>query len=330
MGVSTSIRGTVFSVISIVLRVIGISLITVVIVMLLAGVMKSFQDTKKFGHMQTYLAKESELEGAATGFVKRHIPTTVQGKDISPVLLVVGLFILSRVFNGFGQSFKARARKLSGRKAKSVVHEILDKSHEASMGGVGIENIEDREKLRKIMMEAKKKLSGMERHLAFLSVDVANSTAMKVGEEKLTIEHDFAEYKKLVEAELVGQGALKSAWTPDGVMICFPSADAAVATAKRVLILLDDFNRKVKGMKADFTVRCGVNAGNVGFDDITPLEEISDHAIDVAGHMQKYASPGEIFIAKHILETMKDKGGFSPAGKEVDGYEVYSWKKTSS
>jgi class 3 adenylate cyclase len=323
-----SAKMAVFSVLSLVFRVISITVIVIVILFLLAAGLRTFQDTKKFGELHTFLEKEHAIEKVATDGVKRFIPTTVQGKDISLILLVVGLFVVSRVVHGFGENFRTWARNLDDRRTKSIVDDILDKSEEGSGETLGIENIQDRERLRKIMIEAKKKLSGMERQLAFLSIDVASSTAMKIGEEKVTIEHDFAEYKKLVEAELVGQGALKSAWTPDGVMICFSRADAAVATAKNVLTLLEDFNRRIKGMKADFTVRCGVNAGVVGFDDFTPLEEVSDRAIDIAGHMQKYANPGEIFLAKHVFEVLEDKSGFTPAGKEVDGYEVYSWKKS--
>ena len=326
MTSAKSLKMVIFSSLSLVFRVISIAVIVVVILVLLAAGLRSFQDTSKFGTLHTLIEKEHAIEKTATGYVKRLIPTTVQGKDISLLLMLAGLFIVSRVLHGFGENFRTWARNLGDRKTKSIVDDILDKSEEASGDGLGIEHIRDREKLRKIMIDAKKKLSGMERELAFLSIDVANSTAMKVGEEKVTIEHDFAEYKKLVEAELVAQGALKSAWTPDGVMICFSGADAAVATAKRILTLLDDFNRKIKGMKADFAVRCGVNAGSVGFDEFTPLEEVSDRAIDIAGHMQKYANPGEIFVAKHIFESLCDKSGFAPAGREVDGYEVYFWK----
>jgi class 3 adenylate cyclase len=325
-----SIKSTkvlIFSAISVVLRVSSVTIIAAVIALLLAAGLRTFEDVKKFALLQSFLDREHAIEKIATTFVKKHIPYTVQGKDISLILIVAGLFIVSRVVHGFGESFRTRARSLGDRKTKSIVDDILDKSEEASGDRLGLENIQDREKLRKIMMDAKKKLSAMERQLAFLSIDVANSTAMKVGEDQVTIEHDFAEYKKLVEAELVGNGALKSAWTPDGVMICFSHANAAVATAKGVLTLLDNFNRTVKCMKSDFTVRCGVNAGGVSFDEFTPLEEVSDRVIDIAGHMQKYAVPGEIFIGKHVYDALEDKSGFYQAGREVDGCEVYSWKK---
>src|SRR5207245_898669 len=46
--------------------------------------------------------------------------------------------------------------------------------------------------------EAQRFLHQGQRHLAFLSIDVAGSTKMKAGEDKLVIEHAFTEYKKFV------------------------------------------------------------------------------------------------------------------------------------
>ncbi|HDH50663.1 MAG TPA: hypothetical protein ENH04_04575 [Nitrospirae bacterium] len=123
-------------------------------------------------------------------------------------------------------------------------------------------------------------------------------------------------------------GALKSAWTPDGVMICFASVEGAVRTAQKVITGLEAFNRDVKSMRLDFRVRCGINSGHVYFDESIPLEEISDRVIDIAGHMQKYAPPNNIYISKPAFEPMQDSEGFVPASKIVDGCEVYVWEKT--
>jgi len=152
-------------------------------------------------------------------------------------------------------------------------------------------NKTDREELLKLFAETKKKLDSMGRDLAFLSIDVCGSTEMKLGEEKAVIEHDFREYKHFVESKLKAHGSLKSAWTPDGVMSCFATVDAAVQQAAREIIDgLAAFNKNVKTMKKDFIVRCGINAGYVYFDDSLPMEEMSDRVIDVAGHMQKHAA----------------------------------------
>lgn len=57
------------------------------------------------------------------------------------------------------------------------------------------------------------------------------------------------------------------------------------------------------------------------------MEEMSDRVIDVAGHMQKYALPGTIAIAKPAIEPMQEREGFKPTGKVIDGYDVYHWEK---
>jgi hypothetical protein len=82
-------------------------------------------------------------------------------------------------------------------------------------------------------------------------------------------------------------------------------------------------------MKQDFAVRCGVNAGYVHFDDAAPLETISDRVIDIAGHMQKYAEPNTVAVARKIVEPLRQSDGFSPTDKVVDGYEVSAWRFTA-
>jgi serine/threonine protein kinase len=57
---------------------------------------------------------------------------------------------------------------------------------------------------------------------------------------------------------------------------------------------------------------------------------MSDHVIDVAGHMQKYAEPDTIFVAADLIRKSKVKRGFARAGTEVDGYDAYVWRGPSA
>ncbi|MFH0787933.1 MAG: hypothetical protein V2B13_10010 [Pseudomonadota bacterium] len=167
----------------------------------------------------------------------------------------------------------------------------------------------------------------MRNYLAFLSIDVVDSTGLKEGEEKEIIELDFKKYKQFVDNILSANDSLKSTWTPDGVMCCFATVDAAIKTAKEVITSLEFFNQRAKTIKKDFKVRCGINAGSVYFTESQPMEEMSDHVIDIAGHMQKHALHSSIFIAKPLVETAEEKANFNPIDKSVDGYEVCVWKK---
>jgi class 3 adenylate cyclase/predicted Ser/Thr protein kinase len=175
--------------------------------------------------------------------------------------------------------------------------------------------------------ETKKALFQEKRKLSFLSIDVVGSTKMKIGEDKLTIEHAFAEYKKFVERILKKNNIWKVAWTPDGIMCAFFSTNDAVRAAQEVLRDLRWFNDGVHQLKMPFNVRCGVNTGEVVFPEDKNMEEISDETIDVAGHMQKYAAHGAIWMARELVQEITDPKGFNTVDDQlVDGRIPVSWR----
>jgi class 3 adenylate cyclase len=190
--------------------------------------------------------------------------------------------------------------------------------------------VADRLSLLRQYSEAQKVLSKGQRHLAFLSVDVVGSTSMKRNEDKLLIEHAFVEYRKFVERILRGHNMWKVSYTPDGTMAAFYSEDDAVAAAKQILNELPWFNEGVHKLKTPFAVRCGVNAGEVIFPDDKTVDQVTDFVIDLAGHMQKYAATNTLWIAKELLDALKEKGGFRlVATQEVDGRATYEWVPSS-
>jgi class 3 adenylate cyclase len=189
----------------------------------------------------------------------------------------------------------------------------------------------DRLSLLRQYSDAQRQLSKGQRHLAFLSVDVVGSTAMKRNEDKLLIEHAFVEYRKFIERILRANNMWKVAYTPDGTMAAFHSEEDAVAAAKQTLSELAYFNDGVHKLKTAFSVRCGVNAGEVLFPEDKSVEQVTDFVIDVAGHMQKYAAPNALWLAKEVLDALTEKSGFSPvATQEVDGRSTYEWKPGSA
>ncbi|MDP9267810.1 MAG: protein kinase [Acidobacteriota bacterium] len=175
--------------------------------------------------------------------------------------------------------------------------------------------------------EAKKFLFQEKRKLAFLSIDVVGSTKMKIGEDKLAIEHAFAEYKKFVERILKTNNIWKVAWTPDGIMCAFFTTEDAVKAGQEVIAGLGWFNDGVHQLKMGFNVRCGVNAGEVVFPEDKPMEDISDEAIDVAGHMQKYAAHGALWISRTIMMELGDQTGWRAiTDQKVDGHDCFEWR----
>jgi class 3 adenylate cyclase len=312
-------------------RILSGVMVGVLLLFLLPLAVPYLENAQSFGYIRSALAAEK----AVTQVVKETIPTKVKGTDLTRWIVVFGAFILSGSFGRTAGKFHGKAQYVAFKRNvedwKAQMH-LSDNAIVLTPLHTKLEQLKnakakDRDQLLREFVDAKKKLDAMGRDLAFLAIDIVDSTGMKQGEERGSVEHDFKEYKRFVERALVSHGCIKSTWTPDGVMAAFPSVDAAVSSARGVINGLDEFNRTVKSMRRDFVVRCGVNSGFVYFDESMPLEEVSDRVIDIAGHMQKHAKPNTVCVAKPAIEPLNERNGFEPAGRVVDGYEVYEWKK---
>ena len=316
------------------LRIVAVLALVAIVLMLIPLGFGYLENATSYGWVRQW----QEVDGRIIAFVKGLVPTKVGNYDLARLGVCVALYALSRVFEA-----------IAGMWGKRIAEGDLKRRYDAFKKNVGLpenskalatikkkmdslapEDTKSREDLIRLMVETKKKLDSMSREVAFLSMDVVGSTDMKLGEDKAFVEHDFKEYRKLVETAMEQSGALKSAWTPDGVMICFPTVDDAIRVGRQVLVDLERFNREVKSMRMKFRVRAGVNVGNVHFDKATPMEEMSDRVIDVAGHMQKYAAADTIFISSEALNKGSENEGFRPTGTKVDGYDVLHWKAPSA
>ncbi len=333
-GVNKSLRRGMFSGVAMLARLLSMATVVGILMFLLPLALPYVEGATSFEYIKVVL----KIVNDAETYVRLNIPTKVAGVDVTRWIIIFVLFIVGGSFGRVHRRFRDRAEylrfKMSYDQMKSQTH-LTDNARvftplKQKLDKMSTAKKKDREELLKLFAETKKKLDKMGRDLAFLAVDVVDSTGMKAGEERGTVEHDFKEYKRFVEGTFVSNGYLKAAWTPDGVMACFPKVDSAVKAARELLIGLDAFNKNVKAMKRDFVVRCGVNSGFVYYDETVPLEEVSDRVIDIAGHMQKHAPPGTVCIAKPSVEPLQERFGFEASGRVVDGYEVYEWKKNSA
>lgn len=240
--------------------------------------------------------------------------------EFAPFAVALVLFVAAWVL-------RLAARRL---RVEILTQQELEKAAEAAeaarraggLASLGAGAPQNREQALEVYAKAKRLLEEQKRSVAFLSIDVVNSTGMKHGEDPVLAERDFVQYRKLLEGILAKRSALKSAWTPDGVMICFATLDDAIGTAQDLLRALPEFNKKVKSIKTDFAVRCGVNSGAVLYDEAVPMEQMSDESIDLAGHMQKHAEPGTLFVARAQADG---RAGFAPSEKKIDGLETSVW-----
>ncbi len=309
-------------------------LILIAIVLLLAPHALAYFD-KPHGYAATdyALRQRDQLLRFVGPKLREQIPTQIAGKDRTDWILVAGLAVVAIGAASMRNRITSRAtarqmrRQLQRWKESMQLDEGTQAAATLDKGFKSFENAKsvDRSELLRAFAEAKKKLDAFGREVAFLSIDVVGSTAMKEREENAAIQYDFAEYRKMVEGVFDIHGILKTAWTPDGVMACFPTIDQAVRAGKDVILALGAFNQNVKLMRENFAVRCGVNAGYVHFDESTPLAAMSDRVIDIAGHMQKYAEPNSVAVARKVIEPLRNPEGFEPTDKVVDGYEVAHW-----
>jgi tRNA A-37 threonylcarbamoyl transferase component Bud32/class 3 adenylate cyclase len=312
-------------------RVLSALFLVAIVLLLIPLGLNYLENASSYG----WVREIQKVDEAVMGSVRGVAPTKIAGYDLARLIAIAICYAMSRILEGasilLAKKFNERDLKRrfdAFKKAGMSDRQLANVKKKMDM--LNPNDAKSRDELVRLMVETKKKLDSMTRDVAFLAIDVVGSTKLKVGEDQAYVEHDFKEYKKMVEAAMDRSNALKSAWTPDGVMICFSNVDEAIHAAQGVLVDLARFNRDVKAVKTQFRVRCGVNAGNVHYEKSQPMEEMSDHVIDVAGHMQKYAKPDTIYIARAILEKSKAHDGFKPANATVDGLEVYEWKAPSA
>lgn len=314
-------------IIKLILRMLSLLCIILIITLLLPLALPYIKNATSYQYIKTALKIQHQINI----FIKNTVPTKIAGFDATRWIGIFALIVLFSIFGNLRNKVESKLAKARLKRDYEKMKLELRVSEDSKLLTPLKEKIEkmhtdnktEREELLKLFAETKRKLDSMGRDLAFLSIDVVDSTGLKESEEKGVIEYNFREYKKFVESNLNSNGVIKTAWTPDGVMGCFSTVDAAVNAAKSVINELEKFNKEINTLKKEFRIRCGINAGYVYFDETIPLEEMSDRVIDIAGHMQKHAPPNTICIAKPAIEPLQDRTGFVPIKKIVDGYEVY-------
>jgi len=319
------------------MRLVRWIVLLIVAILLLAQFLGQLKGALRYPVAKWIFYLRHMIEITLGAVVRSSIPHYFGGRDRTDWILIVLVLAVGVAAGRIGS--KARRKifqhqmdsKVAALRADMGLQEgsSLTKDLEEKVRAMKSGGKTDRQELLKIFAETKRKLDGMGRDLAFLSIDVVGSTAMKEQEDPAAAQIDFAEYRKMVENIFKANGVIKAAWTPDGVMACFSHIDTAVKAGQGVINALDRFNREVKLMKTDFAIRCGVNSGFLYMDESTPLEQVSDRVIDIAGHMQKYAEPNTVAIPKTAIKPLAEVGGFSPTDKVVDGLEVYTWKRGS-
>lgn len=289
---------------------------------------------EKYSLVMQLSAVKDKLGEPLIFLIQKNIPHKYHGVDFSLLILLIMMIFLAYLcdilIHKLKQmrdredyyNWKKRVGKTISKDDLSLIDakfKALDNDKEGALKS------SDRKKLLQEFVMLKHKLDGMGQQLAFLAIDVVDSTGMKKGEDKHLVSYDFENYNEIVLNCLKKNGVVKYAMTPDGIMSCFRTVDDAVGAATDLLDRLKQFNQQEKKIKRAFAIRAGINAGFIYLDDDTPLEQVSDRAIDIAGHMQKNAKPDTINIAASAIEPLKNRGGFKETVDVIDDQRVYQW-----
>lgn len=266
--------------------------------------------------------------------IKLLMPYKYNGIDLSTVIIGLFTIFLSSLLNRFQYRIERILNEKKYGDWRRQAASVLSRERVAELDTKFIDlqtgkgKSSSRKEILKEFAKLRTQLDNMGQQLAFLAIDVVDSTGMKKDEDKYLAAYDFDRYNEIVSECLKEHGVVKFAMTPDGIMSCFRTVDDAVSAGQNLLDRLKIFNAEEKKIKRNFQIRCGINAGFVYMDEDVPLEQISDRVIDIAGHMQKYAKPDCINIAASAIEPLKVRGGFSETTDVIDDQKVYEWSST--
>ena len=236
-------------------------------------------------------------------------------KRYAPLLLAVIIYVVMMISDRlFLAARRAASPKLLPAKAKPDSKPTTVESEKARA-----QLYKEYQQIEQALSDAKR------RRCAFLSVDVVGSASIKSGESEIAVTSTFRAYENLLRRVFKATQAWKESWTPDGVMVCFLNLSDAIKAAQAILRQLPAFNERNNRLKGKFEVRCGVNEGEVVIFDDSAVEKLVEQTIDVAGHMQKNATPGTLLLSQAVYDALEDRSGFQPAGQEVDGFSTYEW-----
>lgn len=169
------------------------------------------------------------------------------------------------------------------------------------------------------MLRIQLRLSDRMKQVCVMVVDAAKSSVMKAEADPLAVEYSFREYQEWLEAiGSLTDGRVHST-AGDGAVISFPTADGALAAAKRIQTDLMRFNREVNRLKSPFRLRIGLHAGEVAGD----IGEVQfTEVIDIAAHVQEVAPISGIAVTDSVANALPEEQ-FLQLSVDVDGHKVF-------
>jgi class 3 adenylate cyclase len=181
--------------------------------------------------------------------------------------------------------------------------------------------------LLRMLFELQHALEAQKQHRSFLSIDVVDSSGMKLEASDLAVEHSFGQlHRWLGEVVRACGGELHSA-AGDGMMCLFGDEAQAVRAARRIQEGIAGFNAEQNRLPQPFRLRCGVSAGDVAIEPGVPLGAVQSAVIDRAAALQRRAEPGGVVVGSETLAAgQAELGSLVVLPDPVAGGPAFSWR----
>lgn len=161
-----------------------------------------------------------------------------------------------------------------------------------------------------------------EQEVTALSLDVVNSTAVKVSGSPLDAQLTFDAYHCWVEERLAAHGCGPDAytWAGDGLLAVFKHPEPAVATARGLIDGLAIFNARFNRLQERIEVRIGVHTGRMLPGEAPGVGKVASHTFDLAARLQKTSAPNQVAISETTYTHLKEGAGqFIRVPRELPG-----------
>lgn len=205
-----------------------------------------------------------------------------------------------------------------------IVHSIVGRNRQK----LGLQDpVQERQELLRQLVDLQDKLKSAEQAMAFLSLDVVNSTAMKTGSDRLAVEFTFNEYHRFVEAITVKHGGTVHSTAGDGMTCAFAHPQQAFAAARNIQAGLFELNALRNKIGKPIGLRAGIHFGEVAAPGADVQNVNIAHVIDIAAHLQKQCPEGGIVVSHSAAHFIP--GGAAAVGTDyIESHDVrgYIWR----
>jgi serine/threonine protein kinase len=161
-----------------------------------------------------------------------------------------------------------------------------------------------------------------------LTLDVVDSSRMKLPGLTLVVQQQFALLRDYVRGHLEAHACLACIWSGDGLLALFARPSQGAACAAAILDGLAEFNASNLPPDKPMRVRIGVHHGPVLMSFEQPLGEVTSRTLDLAGHLQKTSPDNCALISEGAFFGLPDNRNWEPAGAEyvlVFPFRVYRY-----